>query len=72
MLAVVPAQSEAVIRAQAIAADLRYVLRKHKARIVWREELDGRVTVTAVIENAPEGRSLVASLAPWWRRIFSK
>ncbi len=49
-------------KAQALAADLRYVLRKHKAQIVWKEELDGRVTVTAVIEGVTEGRSLVRGL----------
>lgn len=57
-------------KAQALASDLRYVLRKHKARIVWREELDGRVTVSAVIDAMPEGGLLVRALASWWRRVL--
>jgi hypothetical protein len=51
-----------VERAKALSADLRYLLRKHKARVSWREELDGRVTVVLVIEDAPWPRKVVAGL----------
>ncbi len=69
MLPFVPASNPAVARAQALAADLRYLFRKHRARVVWREELDGRVTISAVIEGVPEAGSLVAAMGPkfpWW------
>ena len=51
-------------KAQALAADLRYVLRKHKARVVWREELDGRVTVNLEIRAAPAPGAFAAALGP--------
>ncbi len=64
MLPFVPANNPAVARAQALAADLRYLFRKHRARVVWREELDGRVTVGLTLENQPEGGALAAALGP--------
>lgn len=61
-------------KAQALASDLRYVLRKHKARIVWREELDGRVTVNLEIRAAPAPGAFAAALGPkfpWWLLILA-
>jgi hypothetical protein len=52
-------------KAQALASDLRYVLRKHEAQIVC-------VTVTAVIEGVSKAGSLVAALGPRfpWRLLI--
>lgn len=56
-------------RAQILAADLLQVVRRHKARVDWVMSVDGRVTVTVIMDTA-ESRTIGKILGKWWRTIW--
>lgn len=61
--------TDQVKRATALADDLRHVLRRHKARIDWVMDVEGRVKITVIIDS-PQAGTIAARLSNWFHRIW--